>query len=119
MYIKNRDKYKWPPCLAWTYFPGLKSEYFFVAFNYGVKNKKKFVNMISILNNEIRFFILWEDLKNNKLWRPGWLSLSEISQNIICENDFVKYAKCCNHPSEDSGFNLSVEMSDKREWGIN
>ncbi len=94
----------WPPCKAWTSLEAKKDSIHFVAVNYGIETGKRWVNMVSVLDQEINFSITMEELNDENKWSNGWLNnkldKSDQSKKSNANERKIKQISC-NHLSSD------------------
>ena len=114
---------EWPPKKSWTS-TSLRVGYrHFVAINYGVLDKKRWVGLVSVLNGNARLRVSFEELSDSSKWNSGWLKLSREEANPSLENETCAkklYLEAenpfCLHPSFDSGLLISKESPEIRPW---
>ena len=110
----------WPPIKAWTSIFLIKGSRYFVAINYGGKDCKRWVNLVSVVNGSLCFRLLFEDLNDVRLWLPGWQDIDR--ENFINENipskikQTYNFEDACLHPSDDSGLIISSDCTEHRPW---
>ena len=112
---------KWPPVKAWTSKQTILGYKHFVAINYGGSYKKRWVNLVSVLNGSAVIKTSWTELCNSSLWIPGWVHFDkDEKKNYLDKSNFQSYkdkeTKSCLHPSKDSGFSLPCEIDSIRPW---
>ncbi len=118
----NKSDFTWPPCKAWTSRDPINGFRHFVAINYGGKEKFRWVHMVSVLNGEIRFNILWQEMLNSRKWTIGWLRVPKTDSIALpskrSNNKFLKNSssRICLHPSLDSGLIIPLESTNYRGW---
>ena len=112
----------WPPTKAFTSTKSIYGFRHFVAINYGGKGTTRWVNLVSVLDGNIRFRVLWKDLENTNLWSSGWQELSRNESNSPNLNNNEAKSKdyyleqACLHLSLDSGMNIPLEKNSTRKW---
>tara|TARA_B100000700_G_scaffold297909_1_gene363262 strand:+ start:275 stop:637 length:363 start_codon:yes stop_codon:yes gene_type:complete len=112
----------WPPTKAFTSTKSIYGFRHFVAINYGGNGKTRWVNLVSVLDGNIRFRVLWIELKNINLWSSGWQELSRDQSNLpnIINNKAKSkdyhLEKACLHLSLDSGLDIPLENGSIRNW---
>ncbi len=77
---------RWPPNQAWTSKRKREGYRHFEVKQYGGKGDKRWVELFSVLEKEIRFRIPWAELKTPTEWTSGWLQLPE-GEDCITETD--------------------------------
>ena len=113
---------KWPPVKSWTKSENIKEYRYFVAINYGGEQEKRWINLVSVLNSEIRLRVTWEELNNNSLWTAGWNEFNEKENNelVVLNEKDIEFSQIdesiCLHPSKDSGLDLPPSSNSVREW---
>ena len=113
---------KWPPNKAWTSSSPKKGFCHFVAINYGGKGFDRWVNLVSVLDGNVRVRVLWEEMQDTSKWLIGWRqqiredhhSLEPESNNPLSNQEIND--SCCLHPSIDSGLALPIKVSKIRPW---
>ena len=45
----------------------------FVAINYGISKKSKWVDMVSVVDGQVYLRVCFEDLTDPSKWNPGWI----------------------------------------------
>tara|TARA_Y100001968_G_C19438246_1_gene761036 strand:+ start:2776 stop:3120 length:345 start_codon:yes stop_codon:yes gene_type:complete len=112
---------QWPPKMSWTSIQSYKGFNHFVAINYGISGKKKWVNLVSVLDSKVRFRVDWEDLKDSSQWICGWVNsaLEDTIQKTDIKGKSLKEeldSKICLHPSLDSGLLVPFVDIEARDW---
>lgn len=116
------SKIKWPPKKSWTRILPIKGYRHFVAINYGGEGKDRWLNLVSVLDGEVRLRILWNEIIDNQMWLSGWVHKEE--------NEIIKHADksinkfknkpiekfVCLHTSEDSGLQIPTKIKKIRKW---
>ena len=110
----------WPPNKSFTSTKIRQGYRHFVAINYGCKGKQKWVNLVSVLDGDVRFTVLWEELNDPNIWTPGWSNLTRDQSNPpddLKNNSLIpNQDKSCLHPSLDSGLYLPTPDVPLRLW---
>lgn len=114
---------RWPPIKSFTSKDKRYGFRHFVAINYGGKGAKRWVNLVSVLDGNVRFTILWKELRDPSIWSSGWESLPRDESNPPCEqeNTSLNESKTnldqsCLHPSLDSGLYIPSHPINLRHW---
>ncbi len=113
----------WPPNKAWTSCNLRNGFRHFVAINYGGKGPDRWVGLVSVLDGNSRFRVLWDELKDSKMWTSGWLKLSREEanpnrdRNIANKSITNDISNTCLHPSDDSGLLIPNCSDEIRPWG--
>ena len=111
----------WPPVKAWTSISLICGCRHFVAINYGSRENKRWVNLVSVVDGNIAFCIDYDELENKALWLPGWkdLGIKKEGQSKS-PNPFYKIESyknmTCLHPSIDAGLSIDSDMTSYRPW---
>ena len=112
---------EWPPVKAWTSLCPIEKSSYFVAINYGFLDDLYWVNMVSVLDGKVSFFIDFEALRDDGDWLPGWIDFdveiekdSQELKSAVLVNGFL--GKSCLHFSDDSGFSKSSNSEILRPW---
>tara|TARA_Y100001968_G_scaffold263884_1_gene252604 strand:+ start:3380 stop:3727 length:348 start_codon:yes stop_codon:yes gene_type:complete len=113
---------KWPPVKAWTK-SEIQNQYrYFVAINYGGEGDNRWVNLVSVLNGEVRMRVSWKQINNKSDWNAGWIYLEGKvnSKNLVIREKniaLIQSAKSvCLHPSKDSGLCIPSKTDSPRAW---
>ena len=117
-------KKKWPPVKAWTRIQPINGVVHFVAINYGGKGDSRWVNLISVLNGDIRLCVAWNEIKADSKWKNGWSDIEHldtfkgVARNNIESNKARDSKSVCMHPSLDSGLTIPINSKRLRKWTI-
>ncbi len=113
---------KWPPNKAWTSTFKRGGYRHFVAINYGGKSKDRWVNLVSVIDGNVRIKVSWKEIRDTSQWISGWeqLSREESMSNDINLETFNQHNSIedepCLHPSEDSGLVIPSDLVEIRPW---
>ncbi|WP_320664595.1 TIGR02450 family Trp-rich protein [Prochlorococcus sp. MIT 1223] len=72
---------RWPPNKAWTSSEPREGFRHFEVDSYGGKGDERWVELIAILDESIRFKVSWTELKTFAKWTSGWLQLPKQDEN--------------------------------------
>jgi len=104
---------KWPPLKAWTSINSINGNHHFVAINYGGDQDRRWLDLVSVLDGDIRIKVYWNDFSDKTKWEEGWNSNN--SAQKISENKYFEPSTCL-HPSYDSGLSNSLSKDEIRDW---
>ncbi len=111
---------KWPPNKAWTRIKPNKGYIHFVAINYGGVANKRWVNLVSVLDGNLRSRVFWKEINDNSKWISGWIeNIDQCSVNSVKEKksiDESNSSSVCLLPSNDSGLNIPMQKKSIRPW---
>ncbi len=114
----------WPPNKAWTSQSSRNGFRHFVAINYGGTGTNRWINLVSVLDGNVRFRVSWSELQDKSIWLSGWKQLPR-EENIYpsheeenLESDIFIKDKTCLHPSLDSGLCIPLNKNKIRPWFI-
>ena len=113
---------EWPPVKAWTRIIPLEGFNHFVAINYGGEGNSRWVNLITVLDGNIRIRVDWSEMINQINWISGWRSYEDVNnkefivEKKTCYPKNNSYQSCCLHPSEDSGLQIPLKSLNIRKW---
>ncbi len=111
---------RWPPNKAWTSTSSRNGFRHFVAINYGGKGPRRWVNLISVLDDEITIKVSFDELNDISKWTPGWLQIKRDEANCpqggTIKQETLIESQSCLHPSLDSGFLIPTDSKLIREW---
>ena len=113
----------WPPNKAWTSQVNRKGYRHFVAINYGGRGVDRWVNLVSVLDGDVRLRVKWIEMTDGQLWATGWQQLPREEANQYFDNaefgdqqlDRINDSACL-HPSIDSGLLIPSDNPDIRPW---
>ncbi len=112
----------WPPCITWTSKSTIYGCNHFVATNYGLDGDIRWVNLVSVLDGDIRFRIHFIELSNSSNWEIGWnneLNLNSVVTEKPSRTSFLEIKQeeiGCLHLSNDSGLTIPVAQGFLRKW---
>ncbi len=108
----------WPPIKSWTRVNAKNGHFHFVAINYGGIQNERWVNMVSVLNGEVRLKVFFSELKDQKKWLRGWDNDHHLNTSEFIDSDLEEDLNVftCLHPSMDSGFLMPLNDLKKRSW---
>ena len=115
-------KTKWPPIKSWTCKIPRKGYNHFVAINYGGKGSSRWVNLVSVLDGNVRLRIDWKELTDISIWLRGWIQIEEkqkserLNLDRSGKSEELDNRLACLHPSEDSGLVTPTKNKSIREW---
>mgnify|MGYP001266566556 CR=1 FL=1 len=104
----------WPPVMAWTNLTPYKGEIFFVAINYDLENKPKWIDMVSVLDGDIFLRVSFNDLNDSLKWVPGWVE-DKKTFNPFPEKENISESACLK-VSYDSGLSIPISKNPVRAW---
>ena len=113
---------EWPPVKAWTSISSIEGFHHFVAINYGGEFDSRWVNLITVLDGDIRIRVDWSEMKNESNWITGWINYEGVNNKRffinkkICPQKINSYQSCCLHPSQDSGLQIPLNSLNIRKW---
>ena len=113
---------EWPPYKAWTRLLPIDGVNHFVAINYGGEGEGRWLNLISVLDGDIRIRVSWDEIEQENMWLSGWFQVGDESIGEFINKKGINHKKCseiqtvCLHSSLDSGFNLPIKVKSIRKW---
>ena len=105
----------WPPVKAWTSKEGIYSKVHFVAINYGLKHRKKWVVLMSVTDSNVVIKVPWSQMLDSLKWVPGWDNKNYIASSKSVDEVYVKSNEL-HHPSVDSGLTVPITLDPIRPW---
>ena len=112
----------WPPNKAFTSNKSILGYRHFVAINYGGTGSNRWVSLVSVLDGDIRFKVLWDELQNTRIWVAGWKKMSRDEANypklqkMSINSQSCTKENTCLHSSDDSGIDIPFENDSVRSW---
>ncbi len=106
---------QWPPIKAWTSINFVEGYKHFVAINYGGQDLDRWINLVSVIDGNIRLKIYWKDANNESKWIQGWIDLAKKDSIKITDYSLTSNF-CCLHPSQDSGLKIPSNSDIIRDW---
>ena len=112
----------WPPSKAWTSKIPINGLNHFIAINYGGEGKTRWINLISVLDGNVRIRVPWNEIIDSSTWLNGW---SEILDKNCIQSENKKKVNLeisgqegypCLHASLDSGLNIPTKTKLIRTW---
>lgn len=113
---------EWPPIKSWTRIVSLEGSHYFVAINYGGNRQNRWVNLVSVLDGDVRTKVNWEEMKDSSIWLIGWKNLDSLrryralDKKSITNKTIKPFENCCLHASSDSGLGLPIKVGTIRKW---
>ena len=106
----------WPPIKAWTSTNYIEGHVHFVAINYGVKLKKRWVLLMSVLDSSVVIKVSWEQLVDRSNWKSGWDEPNYSTPCKLSNNEYEIRNIKCTKPSVDSGLTSPITENIIRPW---
>ena len=113
---------RWPPDKSFTRRKSLLGQHYFVAINYGGKGIARWVNLVSVLDGNVRLAVSWNELNDNNIWSSGWNQFFTDKDNPYqvkqskSDKNIEGIKNICLHPSQDSGLLLPIRTDSIRPW---
>ncbi len=109
----------WPPVKAWTKKISIDGQKHFIAINYGVKDNKRWVVLMSVLDSNLVVKVSWSELVDPSNWECGWSENNDYDSTILVANKGKNKTTNYTHPSIDSGLTIPITENIIRPWFAN
>ena len=110
----------WPPPMSVTSRTLINGYRHYVVINYGGKGLSRWANLVSVLDSDSSFKLLWSELIDTNLWTSGWDDIPRDMANSPEKKRYVKTKSnnndICLQPSNDSGLMIPSQTDKIRAW---